>query len=79
MSDYKRLYGSTKIVKHNNDGIEKCENEEYDSGIANFNMAIRLDPNVSVLYFNRAIAFQKLDLNLASLLDLEIVQSLEKI
>ncbi len=76
MSDYKRLSGSTEVERYNNLGVEKCENKELDLGIANFNRAIRLNPNISVLYFNRAIAFIELGFNFSSVVDFEHTETL---
>ncbi|MDE0087625.1 MAG: hypothetical protein OXU23_18020 [Candidatus Poribacteria bacterium] len=77
MSEYQKLAGPTKVATHNNTGVEKCESKEFDEGIAHFNNAIALDPTISVLYFNRAIAFNKIGFQHSALGDLSIVHALE--
>lgn len=77
MSVYKKMIGSTKLVKYNNTGIEQCEQGDFDKGIANFNQAIGQDPRVSIPYFNRSIAFNKVGLYLSARADYEVYRVLD--
>ena len=76
MTVYKKLPDSTEVGRYNNLGIKYCKNKQFDEGIANFNNAIRLNPDIPQLYINRSIAFTKLGFHYASLADLEIAQNL---
>ena len=39
-----------------NNGIEKCLSQDYEEGIADFNHALRLDPNNQGATFNKGMA-----------------------
>ena len=73
---YRLLEGFSEVAKFNNTGVTYCENGDFDQGIANFNYAIRLNPNLVEPYLNRSFAFDCVGLNLSSLLDLAIIDDL---
>ena len=45
--------GASKAEQHNNTGVDLAEQERLEDSIADFNEAIRLDPEFALAYSNR--------------------------
>ena len=46
----------TDVEILNNNGVDKCQNMDYEEAVADFNQALRLNPNNKIVYYNKGRA-----------------------
>ncbi len=76
--NFRKHDGEMPANVHNNKGVDFCVQWQFDAGIAEFNKALRANPDYPIAYFNRGLAFTRLGLENAALTDFETVRLLMK-
>lgn len=67
----KKTEEKTPADTHNNNGADFCVQGKFDKGIAEFNKALRDNPNFPIAHFNRGLAFLNVGLEKAAIADFE--------
>lgn len=64
MSDFQKAIKLSKKYSpdaYYNLGLVQCQNEEYEDGIDSFSIAIEQNPKYALAYYNRGLAYLKVD------------------
>ena len=56
-----RYAGRSLAIRYNNRGSEYSGKHDYESAIADYNSALRLDPQYADAYYNRCLAYNRKD------------------
>lgn len=56
LPSYRKIDAETDADIITNNGVDKCLNQNYEEGVADFNQALRLNPNHKVASFNKGLA-----------------------
>lgn len=56
LPNYRKIEAKTDADVITNNGVDKCLNQNYEEGIADFNQALRIHPNHIVASFNKGLA-----------------------
>ena len=67
--EYKKQRSNMPIDFHNNKGVAHCFDNDFDTGISEFNKAIEINYNFPLAYFNRSIAYSNLGMTICKMSD----------